>query len=171
MEVVLYPDKVLRAKCTPVQEIDDRTFQRARQMIDCMRDADGVGLAGPQVGWKKRIVTLDTGEEGPEDSIFVNPKITDREGEEKAEEGCLSLPGIWLPVARAERVTVSAYSIRGEKIEMEVEGLMSRAWQHEIDHLNGVLIIDRVPATTRMRIRDKLKKLEERAAEKQKTAS
>jgi len=170
VEIVFYPDRVLRAKCEPVREIDDRTFERAHQMIDCMHEADGVGLAGPQVGWKKRIVALDTGEQGPDERIFVNPQITDREGEEEAEEGCLSLPGIWLPVTRAERVVVTAYTIRGKKLEMEAEGLLSRAWQHEVDHLNGILIIDRVPATTRMRIRGKLKKLEERAAEKQKTA-
>lgn len=169
MEIVFYPDRVLRAKCTPLKEIDDRTFERARRMVDCMRKADGVGLAGPQVGWKKRIVALDAGEQGPDENIFVNPKITDRDGEAEGDEGCLSLPGIWLPITRAERVVVSAYTIRGEKVEMEAEGLLSRAWQHEIDHLNGILIIDRVPATTRMRIREKLKKLEDRAAEKQRT--
>lgn len=169
MEVILYPDRILRQRCEPVREIDDETFRNADGMLECMYESEGLGLAAPQVGWTQRIVTLDPEGERSGERIFVNPRLLDQQGQVEREEGCLSLPGIWIPVVRAEKVVVSAYTLRGRKVEIEAEGLVARAWQHELDHLNGTLIIDRVPATTRMRIRSRLKELEEQAAEKETT--
>ncbi len=160
MEFVTYPDPRLRKKCSPITEIDDETLDRAEEMLELMYAREGVGLAGPQVGWLERIVTLDTEGNRKGDRIFVNPKIVESEGSITDDEGCLSLPGIWVPVTRAEWVTVSAYTIRGKSVEIEAEGTAARAWQQEIDHLNGMLVIDRTTPTALMQVRDKLKKLE-----------
>lgn len=166
MEFVTYPDPRLRKKCSPITEIDDETLNRAEEMLELMYAREGVGLAGPQVGWLERIVTVDIEGNREGDRIFVNPKIIESEGSVKDEEGCLSLPGIWVPITRAERVVVSAYTIRGKKVEMEAEGTAARAWQQEIDHLNGMLIIDRTTPTAIMQVRRKLKKLEREYEEK-----
>jgi len=138
-------------------------MEQARQMLDLMYEADGVGLAAPQVGWPRRLVTLDSEGTRQGQRIFLNPVITRREGEFEHEEGCLSLPGIRLKVPRADKVTVVVYTLEGERLELEVEGLASCVWQHELDHLNGLLIIDRVPPTTLITVRDQLKKLEQEA--------
>lgn len=167
MEFVKYPDPRLRKKCSPITEINDETLNRAEEMLELMYAREGVGLAGPQVGWLERIVTLDTEGNRKGDRIFVNPKIIETEGSIKDDEGCLSLPGIWVPVTRAERVTVSAYTIRGKNVELEAEGTAARAWQQEIDHLNGMLVIDRTTPTALMQVRDKLKKLERQYEQRQ----
>jgi len=167
VEFVKYPDPRLRKKCSPITEINDETLNRAEEMLELMYAREGVGLAGPQVGWLERIVTLDTEGNRKGDRIFVNPKIIETEGSIKDDEGCLSLPGIWVPVTRAERVTVSAYTIRGKNVELEAEGTAARAWQQEIDHLNGMLVIDRTTPTALMQVRDKLKKLERQYEQRQ----
>jgi peptide deformylase len=123
-----------------------------------------VGLAGPQAGWNARIVTLDVEGEKKGRRIYVNPRIISAEGSESQEEGCLSLPEVWVPISRAERVVVKAYTIRGEQIQIEAEGLHARAWQHEIDHLNGTLIIDRVEGELPGEASSKLQELEEKHA-------
>ncbi len=163
MELKYYPDRVLRRKSRPIQEVNDDVMQRARQMLDFMYEAEGVGLAGPQIGWDRRIVTIDIEGAKPEDRIFVNPLIVHRDGAAEQEEGCLSLPGIKVKVPRAEKVAVVAYTLSGRRIEFSFEGLAACVWQHELDHLNGVLIIDKLPPTTLITIRDQLKKLEEEA--------
>ena len=132
MEFVMYPDPRLRQKCEPVREINDDTLNRAEEMLETMYAKEGVGLAGPQVGWMERIVTVDTEGNREGDRIFVNPRIVESEGSEKDDEGCLSVPGVWVPVERAERVVVSAYTIRGKEVEIEAEGVAARAWQPEV---------------------------------------
>ncbi|MFP4029126.1 MAG: peptide deformylase [Candidatus Brocadiia bacterium] len=166
MELKKYPDEVLRVKCEPVREIHDEQAERMRQMLDFMYEVEGVGLAGPQVGWAERIVTIDVEQSGQGPRIFVNPKIVEFDGESEAEEGCLSLPGVRANVRRAERVTVSTYTLRGKKIEIEAEGLLARAWQHELDHLNGVLFIDRLEPSKVMSLKKDLRRLEGDIAEK-----
>ncbi|MFO8007641.1 MAG: peptide deformylase [Candidatus Brocadiia bacterium] len=160
MELKIYPDGVLRKRCRPVEEIDDAFVSRAEDMLEFMYEADGVGLAGPQIGWTDRIVTLDVDLDRDGPRIYVNPRIIGREGHAEEEEGCLSLPGLRVQVPRSERVAVVAYTLEGERLEMEAEGLAARAWQHELDHINGVLIVDRLPPARLMSIRSHLKRLE-----------
>jgi peptide deformylase len=161
MELKLYPDRTLRRRCRPLLEVDGEVTARAQEMLEFMYQSEGVGLAGPQIGWCQRICTLDP--DGSHDGrrIFVNPLIVHREGYAEHDEGCLSLPGIEVRVPRSAKVAVVAYTLDGERVEMEAEDLAACAWQHELDHLNGVLIIDRVPPTTLLGIREQLKKLEE----------
>jgi peptide deformylase len=160
VELRYYPDRVLKRTCRPLREVTSETVTRAEEMLEFMYEADGCGLAGPQVGWGERIVTLDPegGREGLR--IFINPLIVHREGQSEIEEGCLSLPGIRVPVPRAAKVRVVAYTLRGERLEMEADGLAACAWQHEVDHLNGILIIDRLPPTKLITLREPLKRLE-----------
>jgi peptide deformylase len=167
VELKYYPDRVLRKKSRPIQEVNDEVMERARQMLEVMYEAEGVGLAGPQVGWGRRIVTIDVEGPKPEDRVFVNPLIVRRDGKMEQEEGCLSLPGIKVKVPRAEKITVVAYTLAGDRVEFEFEGLPACVWQHELDHLNGVLIIDKLPPTTLITIREQLKQLEEQAKEAQ----
>ncbi len=165
MELKYYPQRVLRKKCRPLEEVNDEVVERAWCMLEFMYESEGLGLAAPQVGWSDRIVTVDIEGSKQGERIFLNPRFIDREGNMEYEEGCLSLPGVRLDVPRAEKVTVAAYTLAGERVEFEVEGLGSAVWQHELDHLNGVLIIDKVLPTGLMSIREQLKKLEQEAAE------
>jgi len=160
LELRYYPDRVLKRTCRPLREVTNETVARAEEMLEFMYESEGCGLAGPQVGWTDRIVTIDADGEREGLRIFVNPLIIHREGESAIEEGCLSLPGIRALVPRAAKVRVVAYTLRGERVEMEAEGLAACAWQHEVDHLNGVLIIDRLPPTTLLTLREPLKRLE-----------
>ena len=160
MELKKYPDRILRTKCSPIREITDEDLARAREMLDFMYEAEGAGLAGPQVGWASRIVTLDVEGEGKGERIFVNPRIISLDGEVEEEEGCLSVPGVRVPVRRAERVVVAAYTVRGKRVEQKAEGMLARAWQHELDHLNGVLLVDHLDATVLVEIRHSLRQLE-----------
>ena len=160
MELKKYPNLILRAKCRPVLEITNEDIVQAKEMLEFMYAVNGAGLAGPQVGWNRQILTLDVGGERQGERVFVNPRIISSEGEVEAEEGCLSLPGLWAPVKRAEKLVVVAYTLAGERVEQHAEGLLARAWQHEIDHLNGMLFIDRLAPTTLMTLRQKLRELE-----------
>lgn len=161
MELKIYPDEVLRKNCPPLRQVGDQEARRLHRMVDFMYECDGVGLAGPQVGWSARVVTLDVEQNHSDPRIFINPTLHEPEGQTEEEEGCLSLPGIQMPVPRSERVRVKAYTLDGNQWEKVVEGLEARAWQHEIDHLNGVLLIDRLKPTTLTRVRRQLKQLEE----------
>ena len=159
--VVCYPDPVLRKKAKLVAEIDGEVRRRAREMIDIMYDAVGVGLAAPQVGWSARIITLNTTGEPEDEGVFVNPRIARSEGEVTEEEGCLSLPGIRAKIIRSACVEVQAYTLDGDEVRMQADGLLARAWQHEIDHLDGILIIDRMAPAARLMHRRRLKELEQ----------
>ena len=169
MELKLYPDRILRRKCQPVREVDDEVLHRAEEMLQFMYESDGVGLAGPQIAWPRQILTLDVGGEHLDPRIFVNPRIVNREGYIEMEEGCLSLPGIRALVPRAEKVAVVAYTILGERIEAEAEGLAAVAWQHELDHLNGILFIDHLAPTQLITIRDELKRMGQEVREQDST--
>lgn len=134
-------DDILRKKSKPVDKIDDRIITLLDDMADTMYNADGVGLAAPQVGILKRVVVIDVG-----DGIIelINPEILWKKGEQDGEEGCLSIPGYSANVRRPARVKVKALNRNGEEIEIVGEDLLARALCHEIDHLDGILFIDRV---------------------------
>jgi peptide deformylase len=152
-----YGDTVLRMKANEIEAFDGELPRVAERMIGLMHDADGVGLAATQVGILRRLFVFSDGEE---DRVLVNPVITDRSGEtETDEEGCLSLGPVRVPVERAFRVTVEAHDATGEALRLELEGLPARVVQHEVDHLDGVLIIDRTDPESR---RDALAQLRPR---------
>jgi peptide deformylase len=167
VKLIHYPDSVLKKRCRPVREVTGDLARRAEEMLEFMYESQGLGLAAPQVGWSERVVTLDVEGEREGRRIYLNPLIVEREGNLEHEEGCLSLPGVQLEVPRSEKVRVVAYTLDGERVEMEAEGLVACAWQHELDHLNGLLIIDRVQPTALMDVRDQLKKLAEEAEQEQ----
>ncbi len=160
MDIRCYPDRVLRRTCSPIRRIDDDVVRRARRMLEQMYESEGVGLAGPQIGWTDQIITLDPELEGDGTRVFINPRIVERDGGMELEEGCLSLPGMKLTVPRSERVKVVAYTLSGERVEITAEGFAACVWQHELDHLHGLLIIDKVSPTALLSVRDQLKELE-----------
>ncbi|MCR3921251.1 MAG: peptide deformylase [Firmicutes bacterium] len=136
-------DPVLREKTNQVKKITPQVIKLLDDMAETMYDAEGVGLAAPQVGIAKRLVVIDIRDETGLLKL-INPKIIARSGEETAVEGCLSFPGIAGEVERAENVTMEALDPSGKKIKITASGLLARACQHELDHLDGVLFVDRV---------------------------
>jgi len=140
LQIVKYPDPVLRKKAVRVERITPEIHAFTNEMLETMRDGNGVGLAAPQVGVSLRIIVVEADDKV---HILINPQIIAREGSETAMEGCLSLPRLYADVTRAGRVTVTGTNPRGKKITLTGDGLWARAMQHEIDHLDGVLFIDR----------------------------
>ena len=149
-EIKKYPDQVLKKKAEPVKEFDDGLQTLIDDMIETMYAAPGLGLAANQVGVLKQVLVIDVGpgeEEETEESslmVLVNPEITFMEGQNDSEEGCLSIPDYTTIVRRAEKVKVKCLDRHGEPLEIEGEGLLAKAIQHEIDHLNGILFVDRI---------------------------
>ena len=135
-------DEILNKKCKPVKEMTDRTKELIEDMFETMYEANGVGLAAPQVGILKRIVVIDV-EDGYQ-YVLINPEIIETSGEQTGEEGCLSVPGKWGIVTRPNVVKVRALNEEMEEFELEGEGLLARAFCHEIDHLSGNLYVDKV---------------------------
>jgi peptide deformylase len=145
--ILHYPDKRLRTPGEPVTRFDDELRALIDDMAETMYAAPGVGLAAPQIGVNKRLYIIDTasGEDEPSDlRVFINPEIIATEGELLFEEGCLSFPGVREEIKRYERVTVRALDEKGEPFELEADGLLAIAIQHEGDHLDGKLMIDRM---------------------------
>ena len=138
--IVKEGDEVLRKKCRPVDKIDDRILTILDDMAETLYDAGGVGLAAPQVGILRRIVVIDVGEGLIE---LINPEIIESEGEISDSEGCLSIPGKYGEVVRPERVKVKALDREGKEVTYEGTELLARAFCHEIDHLDGILYIDK----------------------------
>lgn len=166
MEIVLFPEPVLRKKASTVTVFDAELRRTAEAMHGAMAIAKGVGLAAPQVGLSIRLLVLNpTGK--PEDAVtLVNPRLAPHAGEEWGEEGCLSFPGIWAEVARAPSLVVEAQGLEGQPIRMEAAGYLARIVQHEFDHLEGVLFIDRMTPADRLRVRKGLRVLEDRYQQK-----
>ena len=140
LKIVKVGDPALRKVCRPVESITPRILTLLDDMIDTMRAADGVGLAAPQVGVLRRIVVIETPDEGLIE--LINPKIIAFSGEQESEEGCLSVPGRWGVTRRPMHVTVRALNRRGETFDVTGSGLLAKAFCHEIDHLDGKLYID-----------------------------
>jgi len=138
-KIVKKGDDVLTKKCRPVEVFDNRLAQLINDMIDTLKEANGVGLAAPQVGILKRIAVVDTGDRILE---LVNPEIISKEGVQKNIEGCLSLPDVYCLTERPKKVTVRAYDRKGELHEYTGEDLIARAFCHEIDHLDGIVLTD-----------------------------
>lgn len=159
LKVRIYGDPVLRKKAQPVDAIDDNIRRLANDMIDTMYAENGVGLAAPQVGISLRMLAMDAGETRGNPIILLNPEITHRAGECVMEEGCLSFPGIYGKIKRSECIHVRGKTIDNEMREFELEGLEARAILHEIDHLDGVLFIDRMTPDHKLILQPKLKKL------------
>ena len=156
LTVRLYGDPILRQVAAPVREITPEIKQIIADMTETMWHQVGIGLAAPQVGLPHRILVMDDGKGGAE--ALLNPVIETRTGTVREEEGCLSLPGIFAEVERAKSIKVSAIDIDGQPMSLEVGGLKSRVVQHELDHLDGILFIDRLPPVTRDRIKKKIQK-------------
>lgn len=155
LEIKTFPDKVLTRKAKIVREIDDETKKLIDDMIETLYVKKGAGLAANQVGAAKRICVIDMGEGL---KIMINPKIISRKGRIVSGEGCLSLPGVEFQISRPAKLEVEYLDRRGQKKKMKAEQLMARAVCHEIDHLDGKTILDRLPLLTRMRIKRKFKK-------------
>lgn len=159
-EVRLLGDPVLRRTAQPVAQVTAETRALITDMFDTMYAEDGVGLAAPQVGVGQRVIVVDPRQEGVTPFALVNPVILERSSEvERAEEGCLSIPGLQEIVERPARVKVSGLDPDGASVSMEAEGLLGRVLQHEIDHLDGILFLDRVGPLKRKLLVDKWKKL------------
>ncbi|HZP39056.1 MAG TPA: peptide deformylase [Methylomirabilota bacterium] len=156
LTVRLYGDPVLRQVAAPVRDITPEIRQIIADMTDTMWHQVGVGLAAPQVGLSHRILVMDDGKRGVQ--ALLNPVIESRSGTVQEEEGCLSLPGIFAEVERSRSIAVSAIDADGRPVSFEASGLKARIVQHELDHLDGVLFIDRLPPVTRDRIKKKIQK-------------
>lgn len=170
-EIVKYPEKVLKRKGLPVTVIDEEIQTLIDDMIETMYNAPGVGLAAPQVGVSKRIAVIDVSTKGAEMPLLVliNPEILRREGEVEFEEGCLSLPGFTAKIERAEKLLVRALNREGKQLEIESEGLLSIAIQHEMDHLDGLLIIDRISPIKREFFKKRFQKIQKTGKERVET--
>ena len=160
-KIVIYPSPVLRVTAKRVENIDERVVNLAEDMAETMYAAPGVGLAAPQVGVPERLITVDVQRsKGTQELItLVNPEIVEVEGRIVSEEGCLSLPGVHEDVERADRVLVRGYDLNERQREIEASGLLARVLQHEIDHLEGVLLIDKISRLKRVIIQRKLRKM------------
>lgn len=166
LEVLSFPDERLRTVAKPVGKVNDEIRQLVDDMFETMREENGIGLAATQVNKHVRVVVMDVSEEQDTPRVFINPEITEKEGATISEEGCLSVPGNYAKVERAESIKVSALNRDGETFELEADGLLAICIQHELDHLKGKLFIDYLSPLKRQRIKKKLEK-EARLAAKQ----
>lgn len=152
LTIRVYPDKILRQKARPMGKIGKMEQKLAYDMIETMRSAVGVGLAGPQVGVSKRIIVAEDADNSKTALVLINPKVIKKRGRSRFCEGCLSVPGTTSDVVRPEAVVVEAVNLDGESIRIDAKGLLARILQHEIDHLDGVLFIDRISFLKRKKI-------------------
>ena len=152
-------DPVLRQSADDVEVFDDELRRLIRDMFETMYVEEGIGLAAPQIGVSKRFFVMDVGEENTRAQAIVNPVIVEESGSEKAEEGCLSLPGLVGAVERAMEIVVEGFDPEGKPLRLEASGLVARCIQHEIDHLDGVLFIDKLSPMKRKMLLSKWKKL------------
>ena len=165
LTILAYPDPRLRRPGVTVERFDDELRRIAARMFELMREARGVGLAAPQVGLPMRLFVMNHSQQPGDDRIIVNPVLLDPTGEELAEEGCLSLPNITTSVTRPTTITLEAQDEFGQPIRLTQTGYVARIWQHECDHLNGVLIIDRAGPSAKMLVRPALRELEAKWAD------
>jgi len=164
LEIICYPEPCLRRKANPVDPIDDTVREVAQRMIELMHEAEGVGLAAPQVNLSWRMFVTNSRQDGDINRVFINPVIKEPAGDwETREEGCLSLPEIAGDVRRPTQVTIEALDLDGKPFTMTSDGFSARIWQHEFDHLNGVLIIDRFTQVSKLAMRRAVKALEKKA--------
>ena len=158
LNILKYPDERLHTVAKPVAQIDERIQTLVADMLETMYASHGIGLAATQVDVHERVVVMDLTEEHNEPRVFINPVITHKDGETTYEEGCLSVPGIYDTVTRAERVTVEACNEKGEKFTLEADGLLAICIQHELDHLDGKVFVEYLSQLKQTRIKGKLAK-------------
>ncbi|PCH85695.1 MAG: peptide deformylase [Piscirickettsiaceae bacterium] len=168
LDILHFPDKRLRTKAVAVVVVDiDETFiQFIDDMFETMYEAPGIGLAATQVNVHQRLIVIDVSEEKDQPLCLINPVITHKEGVEISQEGCLSVPGFYEDVQRAESITVKAFDKQGKPFDLSTDGLLAVCIQHEIDHLDGKLFVDYLSTLKRNRIRNKLLKLDKELAER-----
>jgi peptide deformylase len=164
LRIVPFPHPALRYKSRPVERIDDALRAQVRAMFELMYAARGIGLAANQVGLPYRVFVLNLTadpEQKDEELVFINPEIVKRHASIEDEEGCLSFPGVYAPVQRAKKIKVQAFDLDGKDVSLDAEDLLSRAIQHELDHLDGVLFIDRLAPESRKAVAAKIKAVED----------
>jgi peptide deformylase len=163
LQIVQYPHPTLRRVAKPLRRVDADLHRLVREMFDLMYEHRGIGLAATQVDLPYRLFVINL-ESDPakrdQEFVFINPVLSNRRGMAEAEEGCLSLPSLYADVKRPERVTVNAYTLGGQELNMELSGLFARAVQHEVDHLDGILFIDRLTPTGELTVRPALEEFE-----------
>jgi peptide deformylase len=158
LAILEYPDPKLRTRAEAVAAVDDAVRQLADDLLETMYAANGVGLAATQVDIHRRVIALDVSEGRDQPLILINPELQSAEGKGPAEEGCLSLPGIYDKLSRATRIRVRALDLQGKPFEMDAEGLLATCIQHEMDHLEGKLFVDYLSELKRQLIRRRLEK-------------
>ena len=166
LDILHFPDARLRNVAKPVPVVDDDVRRLVDDMLETMYEAPGIGLAAVQVNDPRRVIVIDISEDRNDPLVLINPEILERYGEEEMEEGCLSVPGFYETVQRADRVRVRALDREGAPFERDVDGLLAVCIQHEIDHLDGKLFVDYLSSLKRQRIRKKLEKGARQAAER-----
>ncbi|AEG01871.1 peptide deformylase [Methylomonas methanica] len=159
LTILEFPDKRLRTVAEEVNQVDDNIKTLVDDMLETMYAAKGVGLAATQVNVHKRVIVMDISEDKDEPICLINPKIVEKDGEEESEEGCLSVPGFFEKVSRAEHIKVQALNRDGQSFELEARELLAVCIQHEMDHLQGKLFVDYLSAFKRNRIKAKLDKI------------
>ena len=164
LPILCYPDPRLRTKAAPVPAVDESIVRLVDDLLETMYAAPGIGLAATQVNVHKRVLVVDVSEQRDQPLVFVNPVIESAEGIQERDEGCLSVPGFYEPVQRAERIRVQALNQQGEPFALEAEDLLAVCIQHECDHLEGKLFVDYISKLKRGRIRSKLRKQARREA-------
>lgn len=169
LDILVFPDPRLRTRAKPVETVDDEVRELVSNLFETMYDAPGIGLAATQVDVHRRILVVDTSKDKSAPHCFINPEIIDSRGEEEMEEGCLSVPGYYEPVRRAEWIKVRALNELGESFEMEADDILAVCIQHEMDHLDGKLFVDYLSGLKRQRIKKKLEKSHKAMAKKART--
>ena len=158
LQILEYPDPRLRTRAEPVEAVDDELRRLIDDMFETMYEAPGIGLAATQVNVHRRLLVADVSEDKDDPRVFINPEILEKDGVAVTEEGCLSVPGFYEKVERAEHIRVRALDRNGEAFETELEGLLAVCVQHEIDHLDGKLFVDYLSQLKRQRIRKRIEK-------------
>jgi peptide deformylase len=156
LEVLTHPAPILRVQAKEITQVTSEISHLVKNMIQTMYIDNGVGLAATQVGSEDRIFVMDVTEDQSEPLVFINPEITKESGSCVMREGCLSFPGVWVDITRSEKVTVKAIDIHGKDFVLEADGLKARCILHELDHLNGVVLVDHVSRLKRERALKKL---------------
>lgn len=156
LPILMYPDTQLRTVAKPVSDVDGRIDALVTNMLETMYAAPGIGLAATQVNVHERVVVMDVSEEGDSPLVLINPELIEHHGEAEAQEGCLSIPGIYENITRPAEVQIKALDRDGNPFELSADGLLATCIQHEIDHLDGKLFVDYLSSLKRNRIRKKM---------------
>jgi len=159
LTILEFPDERLRKKAAPVKSVDEKIKKLVDDMLETMYESKGVGLAATQVDVHQRVIVIDVSEEKNAPLSLINPEIIERDGIKESEEGCLSVPGFFEKVKRAEHIKVKAIDKEGQAFEFEARDLLAVCVQHEMDHLNGKLFVDYISSLKRQRIKKKLEKI------------